>query len=150
MTDPADAAGHVISAEHWENHYADAADAVARRNSQSPTSACLVLFISAWNQYQWPLIVLQQEMGVIQVGVRSFLGAGEQLRSHHGGKRLAGLRVVALHVVLQRRIVAGFVRSGLKKGRPSAGSEALRAPRHQGQCERARPDSPARHGQDLS
>ncbi|WP_166869390.1 carbohydrate ABC transporter permease [Salinibacterium sp. ZJ70] len=78
-------------------------------------SLAVVLFISAWNDYTWPLIVMQQDPSVVQVGIRSFLGAeGNNWGAIMAASGLACLPVFALYLVLQRRIVDGFVRSGLK------------------------------------
>lgn len=78
-------------------------------------SLAVVLFISAWNEYQWPLIVMQQETGVVQMGIRSFLGSeGDNWGAIMAASGLACLPVFALYLVLQKRVVAGFVRSGLK------------------------------------
>lgn len=78
-------------------------------------SLAVVLFISAWNDYTWPLIVMQQSTGVVQVGIRSFLGAeGNNWGAIMAASGLACLPVFVLYLLLQRRIVDGFVRSGLK------------------------------------
>lgn len=78
-------------------------------------SLAVVCFISAWNEYTWPLIVMQQETSVVQVGIRAFLGAeGNNWGAIMAASGLACLPVFVLYLVLQRRIVDGFVRSGLK------------------------------------
>jgi ABC-type glycerol-3-phosphate transport system permease component len=35
----------------------------------------ILLFILSWNDYFWPVLVLQRTDSVVQLGVRSFLGA---------------------------------------------------------------------------
>lgn len=78
-------------------------------------SLAVILVISAWNEYTWPLLVMQQETSVIQVGIRSFLGAeGSNWGAVMAASGLACLPVFLLYLFMQRQIVAGFVRSGLK------------------------------------
>ncbi|MDR6417486.1 carbohydrate ABC transporter permease [Pseudarthrobacter sulfonivorans] len=78
-------------------------------------SLAVILMISAWNEYTWPLLIMQQETSVMQVGIRSFMGAeGSNWGAIMAASGLACLPVFLLYIFLQRQIVAGFVRSGLK------------------------------------
>lgn len=78
-------------------------------------SLAVILVISAWNEYTWPLLIMQQETSVVQVGVRSFMGAeGNNWGAVMAASGLACMPVFLLYLFLQRQIVAGFVRSGLK------------------------------------
>lgn len=78
-------------------------------------SLAVILFISAWNEYLWPILVMQQETSVIQVGIRSFLGAeGNNWGAVMAASGIACLPVFLLYVLLQRQVVDGFVRSGIK------------------------------------
>lgn len=75
----------------------------------------ILLFITAWNEYFWPAMVLQRSNAVIQLGLRSFMGTeGNDWGPLMATAGLACLPVFALYVVLQRHIVNAFVRSGLK------------------------------------
>lgn len=75
----------------------------------------VILVISAWNEYTWPLLVMQRDTSVVQVGIRAFLGAeGNNWGAVMAASGLACLPVLLLYLFLQRHIVAGFVRSGLK------------------------------------
>lgn len=75
----------------------------------------VILVISAWNEYTWPLLVMQRDTSVVQVGIRAFLGAeGSNWGAVMAASGLACLPVFLLYLFLQRHIVAGFVRSGLK------------------------------------
>ncbi|MEV0612061.1 carbohydrate ABC transporter permease [Nonomuraea sp. NPDC050404] len=75
----------------------------------------ILLFITAWNEYFWPAMVLQRSNSVIQLGLRSFMGTeGNDWGPLMATAGLACLPVFALYLVLQRHIVNAFVRSGLK------------------------------------
>ncbi|WP_433561237.1 carbohydrate ABC transporter permease [Nocardia sp. CA-151230] len=75
----------------------------------------ILLFINAWNEYFWPAVVLRRSNGVLQLGLRSFMGTeGEQWGPMMAVAGLACLPVLLLYLVLQRHIVNAFVRSGLK------------------------------------
>jgi sn-glycerol 3-phosphate transport system permease protein len=78
-------------------------------------SLAVILMISSWNEYTWPLLIMQQETSVVQVGIRSFMGAeGNNWGAIMAASGLACMPVFLLYLFLQRQIVAGFVRSGLK------------------------------------
>lgn len=71
----------------------------------------LIQFISSWNSYLWPVLVLQSgENQVIQVGVKNALGFGGQ--TNFGVLMAAGivasLPPLVLFVVLQRQFMNGF------------------------------------------
>jgi sn-glycerol 3-phosphate transport system permease protein len=75
----------------------------------------ILLFVNAWNEYFWPAMVLQRSNSVLQLGLRSFMGAeGDDWGPLMAVAGLACLPVFALYFALQRRMVNGFVRSGLK------------------------------------
>lgn len=72
-------------------------------------------FISAWNEYLWPSLVMRQGDALIQVGVRAFLGAeGNDWGATMAAAGLATVPVLLIYVFLQRYVVDAFVRSGLK------------------------------------
>jgi ABC-type glycerol-3-phosphate transport system permease component len=86
--------------------------------SMAPSLAALgiLLFISAWNEYFWPFLVFRNVgNSVLQLGVQSFLGI-ESLNygALMAASGMACLPIFALYIVLQRRVVNAFVRSGLK------------------------------------
>ncbi|MCE0764859.1 carbohydrate ABC transporter permease [Pseudonocardia kujensis] len=75
----------------------------------------VLLFINAWNEYFWPALVLQRTNNVLQLALHSFIGPeGTQWGPLMATAGLACLPVLLLYLILQRRIVDGFVRSGLK------------------------------------
>jgi sn-glycerol 3-phosphate transport system permease protein len=84
----------------------------------APSLAALgiLLFISAWNEYFWPFLVFRNPAkSVLQLGIQPFLG-GESLNygALMAASGLACVPILLLYVVLQRRVVNAFVRSGLK------------------------------------
>jgi sn-glycerol 3-phosphate transport system permease protein len=86
--------------------------------NMAPSLAALgiLLFISAWNEYFWPFLVYREpSSSVLQLGVQTFLNA-ESLNygALMAASGLACLPILALYLVLQRRVVNAFVRSGLK------------------------------------
>ncbi len=75
----------------------------------------IMAFISAWNEYLWPSLIMRQGDALIQVGVRSFLGAeGDNWGATMAAAGLACVPVLLIYIFLQRYVVDGFVRSGLK------------------------------------
>lgn len=75
----------------------------------------IMLFISAWNEYLWPSLIMQQGDALIQVGIRSFLGAeGNNWGAVMAASALACLPIFLIYIFLQRYVVDAFVRSGLK------------------------------------
>jgi len=86
-------------------------------NLRAPLAALgILLFISTWNEYFWPLLVTNKaDHSVIQVGLQLFLTQeGNQWGALMAAASLASLPVFALYIALQRQVVDAFVRSGLK------------------------------------
>lgn len=79
-------------------------------------SLAILLFISSWNDYFWPLLVTRsQESAVIQIGLQMFLTQeGNQWGPLMAASSIASLPILALYLVLQKQIVDSFVRSGIK------------------------------------
>lgn len=78
-------------------------------------TAAIVLFISAWNQYLWPIMVVQGEaFRPVQPGIQQFFG-----RTNAWGPIMAYASVITLPVlmvflVFQRQFVASVAGSGIK------------------------------------
>lgn len=85
-------------------------------NLQAPlTALALLLFVSAWNDYLWPLLVFRKADSVIQVGVQGMMAAeGNNWGPIMAASAIASLPLLLLFVIMQRRLVNAFVRSGLK------------------------------------
>jgi ABC-type glycerol-3-phosphate transport system permease component len=75
----------------------------------------ILLFISAWNEYLWPLVVYNTPDSVLQVGIRDLLNVtNTDYGALLAAAGLATLPLLLLYLVLQRRVVDAFVRSGLR------------------------------------
>jgi len=86
--------------------------------SLGPTLAALgiLLFVSAWNDYFWPLLVFRNtSTSVLQLGLGVFLSTdATNYGALMAAAGLACLPVFLIYLVLQRRVVNAFVRSGLR------------------------------------
>ena len=75
-------------------------------------------FLSAWNQYLWPLVITNEEsMRTAQIGIRFFLV--NQERATDWGAIMAGTVIVMIPTLLiflfaQKQLVKGIAASGLK------------------------------------
>jgi multiple sugar transport system permease protein/sn-glycerol 3-phosphate transport system permease protein len=75
----------------------------------------IMLFISAWNEYLWPSLILRNSDALVQIGIRSFLGAeGNNWGAVMAAAGIACLPIFLIYIFLQRHVVDAFVRSGLK------------------------------------
>lgn len=75
----------------------------------------IMMFIAAWNEYLWPTLVLRDSDALIQVGIRSFLGAeGNNWGATMSAAGIACVPILLIYLFLQRYVVDAFVRSGLK------------------------------------
>jgi ABC-type glycerol-3-phosphate transport system permease component len=75
----------------------------------------ILLFIGAWNEYLWPLIVYHSPDSVLQVGIRYLLNVSNpDYGALLAAAGLATLPLLVLYLLLQRRVVDAFVRSGLR------------------------------------
>jgi ABC-type glycerol-3-phosphate transport system permease component len=86
-------------------------------NLRAPLAALgILLFISAWNEYFWPLLVTRKiESSVIQVGLQMFMSQeGDLWGPLMAAATLASLPIFALYLVLQRQVIDAFIRSGLR------------------------------------
>jgi multiple sugar transport system permease protein len=83
---------------------------------RAPLSAlAILLFVTAWNEYLWPRIVLQHGTSVVQTGLQGFLSdAGNDYGGLMAAAGVVTLPVLVLYVLLQRHVVDAFMRSGLR------------------------------------
>jgi sn-glycerol 3-phosphate transport system permease protein len=87
--------------------------------SLGPVLAALgiTFFLQAWNEYLWPrLIATDEAMLLIQVAIQRFNSAeaGAQWGPLMAAATIASLPPLLVYLVLQRRILATFVSSGVK------------------------------------
>lgn len=75
----------------------------------------ILLFVSVWNEYFWPLLVYRTPNSVIQLGIQGFLNSvAVNYGALMAASSLATLPILGLYALLQRRLINAFVRSGLK------------------------------------
>ncbi|CAN7323310.1 carbohydrate ABC transporter permease [Massilia sp. LjRoot122] len=78
-------------------------------------TAAIILFIGAWNQYLWPIMVIQSEsFRPVQPGIQQFFG-----RSNSWGQIMAYATVItfpvlAVFLAFQRQFVASVAGTGIK------------------------------------
>jgi ABC-type glycerol-3-phosphate transport system permease component len=79
-------------------------------------SLAILLFISSWNDYFWPLLVTRSvDSAVIQIGLQMFLTQeGNQWGPLMAASSLASLPILIIYLLLQKQIVDSFLQSGLK------------------------------------
>lgn len=86
-------------------------------NLRAPISALgILLFISAWNEYFWPLLVTNKiERSVIQIGLQMFMSMeGDDWGPLMSAASMASIPIFLLYVFLQRQVIDSFVKSGLR------------------------------------
>jgi ABC-type glycerol-3-phosphate transport system permease component len=79
-------------------------------------SVAIILFISTWNEYFWPLLVTRSmDNTVVQIGLQMFMTAeGNQWGALMAAATLVSVPILVLYLVLQRQIIDTFVRSGVR------------------------------------
>jgi ABC-type glycerol-3-phosphate transport system permease component len=81
----------------------------------SLAALAILLFVSQWNEYFWPLLVYHQPVSVLQLAIQNFLSVeATNYGALMAASGLACLPIFVLYIVLQRRVVNAFVRSGLR------------------------------------
>lgn len=105
-------AAHMDGAGHWRILWR-----IVVPNLRAPLAAlAILLFISSWNEYFWPLLLTRSaETTVIQIGIQMFLTEeGNQWGPLMAVSTLACLPVLLIYAVLQRQVIESFVAAGLK------------------------------------
>jgi multiple sugar transport system permease protein len=85
--------------------------------AKSPLSALGALaFLASWNNYLWPLVVVQSEESMtIPLGLSEFRGNNATAYSEiFAVSLIAAIPVVILFIVMRRQIVSSFATSGIK------------------------------------
>jgi len=79
-------------------------------------SLAILIFISTWNEYFWPLLLSRTpENSVIQIGIQMFMTSeGTAWGPLMAASTLASLPVLAIYVVLQRQVIQSFMKSGIR------------------------------------
>ncbi|NQV80963.1 MAG: carbohydrate ABC transporter permease [Alphaproteobacteria bacterium] len=79
-------------------------------------SVSIILFISFWNEYLWPLLVTRSmDNAVVQIGLQMFLTQeGSQWGALMAAATLGSVPILLLYAIMQRQIIDTFVRSGIR------------------------------------
>lgn len=76
----------------------------------------ILLFIGAWNEYLWPLLVTRSiENSVVQIGLQMFrTQEGDQWGPLMAAATMTSLPILAFYIALQKQIIEAFMKSGLR------------------------------------
>ena len=105
-------AAHMDGAGHWRILWR-----VVVPNLRAPLAAlAILLFISSWNEYFWPLLLTRSpQTTVIQIGIQMFLTEeGNQWGPLMAVSTMACLPVLTIYAILQRQVIDSFVAAGMK------------------------------------
>lgn len=82
----------------------------------SIASIGILLFITAWNDYFWPLLVTtKMENSTMQKGLQMFISSDASMwGSLMAATTIASLPVLIIYLLLQRQIIDSFVKGGLR------------------------------------
>lgn len=82
----------------------------------SLASIGILSFISAWNEYFWPLLLSRSlENSVVQIGLQMFMTQeGNLWGPLMAASTMASLPILAIYLVMQRQVVQSFMQSGLR------------------------------------
>ncbi|QAY68504.1 carbohydrate ABC transporter permease [Paenibacillus protaetiae] len=82
----------------------------------SIASIGILLFITAWNDYFWPLLVTTKlEHSTVQKGLQMFISSdGNMWGALMAATTITSLPVLIIYLLLQRQIIDSFVKGGLK------------------------------------
>ena len=78
-------------------------------------STGVLLFISAWNDYFWPLLVTNKpQFSTLQIGLQSFMSTeANQWGPMMAATTMASLPILVIYLALQRHIIDSFLKGGL-------------------------------------
>lgn len=79
-------------------------------------SLSIIAFISAWNEYFWPLLLSRKpENSVVQIGLQMFMTQeGNLWGPLMAAACLASLPILIVYIVLQRHVIESFMKSGIR------------------------------------
>lgn len=79
-------------------------------------SLSIIAFISAWNEYFWPLLLSRKpENSVVQIGLQMFMTQeGNLWGPLMAVAALASLPILLIYLVLQRHVIESFMKSGIR------------------------------------
>ncbi len=81
------------------------------------SSLCIVLIITAWNDYLWPsLIARSAEKSPVQVGLKSFvIGDTNMWGSAMAAATLSCVPILIAYLFMNRQIINSFMKGGIKR-----------------------------------
>ncbi|KGE00914.1 carbohydrate ABC transporter permease [Rhizobium sp. YS-1r] len=79
-------------------------------------SLAIIAFISAWNEYFWPLLLSRKpENSVVQIGLQMFMTQeGNLWGPLMAAAALASLPILVIYLILQRHVIESFMKSGIR------------------------------------
>lgn len=79
-------------------------------------SLAILIFISTWNEYFWPLLLSRSPPNsVVQIGIQMFMSSeGTQWGPLMAASTMASLPILVIYVVLQRQVIQSFMKSGIR------------------------------------
>ena len=79
-------------------------------------SLAILIFISTWNEYFWPLLLSRSpQNSVVQIGIQMFMSSeGTQWGPLMAASTMASLPILVIYVVLQRQVIQSFMKSGIR------------------------------------
>lgn len=79
-------------------------------------SLAILIFISTWNEYFWPLLLSRTpENSVIQIGIQMFMTSeGTQWGPLMAAATMASLPIFVVYIILQQQVVSSFMKSGIR------------------------------------
>ncbi|WP_210484492.1 carbohydrate ABC transporter permease [Microvirga antarctica] len=105
-------AARMDGAGHWRILW----DIITPNLRASLASLAILAFISAWNEYFWPLLLSRSiENSVVQIGLQMFMTQeGNLWGPLMAASTLASLPILLVYGVLQRQVIESFMKSGLR------------------------------------
>lgn len=86
-------------------------------NMRAPIASLGILaFISAWNEYFWPLLLSRKiENSVVQIALQTFMTQeGNLWGPLMAAATLASLPILLIYLILQRQVIESFMKSGIR------------------------------------
>lgn len=76
----------------------------------------IMLFITSWNDYMWPMLVVKTlENAPVQIGLKSFVSSDVNMwGSLMAATTVSCIPIMILYILLQRNIVDSFMKWGIK------------------------------------
>ncbi|NEK16076.1 ABC transporter permease subunit [Rhizobium leguminosarum] len=105
-------AARLDGAGHWRILWQ-----IVAPNMRAPIASLGILaFISAWNEYFWPLLLSRKiENSVVQIALQTFMTQeGNLWGPLMAAATLASLPILLIYLVLQRHVIASFMKSGIR------------------------------------